>query len=138
MGLAAKHIRRALKTKRERHGPSALTSAERDLLMVSRFLMAIESNTLPELLAILSRSELLEVFDGLSAIGAASMAHLVLETVARVARIDGLGQSIRDSTAIATVARELAAACTPEREAVEIALLKFAFEQANMSATSSS
>lgn len=121
-GLVAKHIRRALETKREQEGPAALTSAERHLLMVSRFLVAIESDTLPDLLAELSLSEQVAVFDGLKTIGAASMAHVVLEAVARIAPLEGLRPSARDAADIVTVAGELAAACAPEREAAEIAL----------------
>jgi hypothetical protein len=53
--------------------------------MVSRFLVAVDSNTLPALLARLSLSELFEIFDGLNAVGASTTANLFLEALHRLA-----------------------------------------------------
>ena len=134
MALPAKHIRQALESKLERDGASALTAAEWHLLMVGRFLVAVESNTLPDLLGKLTLSQLFEVFDGLNAVGASTTANLLLETLHRLAPVLGVEQSARDANAIATVARELLSACQANRETDELCLLKFAFEQSESSA----
>lgn len=63
MAPPAKHICRGLETKLERDGAPALTAAEWHLLQVDLFLIAVESNTLPDILVKLSTSELLQVFD---------------------------------------------------------------------------
>jgi hypothetical protein len=133
MGLAAKHIHQALHSKLERDGSLSLTWAESRLLRASRFLLAVESDTLPKLLADLSPSELFEIFDALSAIGATSTANLWLETLHRLAPFFGVEKAVRDVNAIAAIALDLASACRPGREADEICLLKFAFEHSESS-----
>jgi hypothetical protein len=106
--------------------------------MVSRFLVAVDSNTLPALLARLSLSELFEIFDGLNAVGASTTANLFLEALHRLAPVVGVEQPIRDADAIATVAQDLLTACRGHREADELCVLKFAFEQSESSTSSSS
>jgi len=136
--LPAKHICRALESKLERGGASALTAAEWHLLMVGRFLLAVDCNTLVDLLVNLPLSELFKVFDGLNAVGASTTANLLLETLHRLAPVLGVEQPACDLNAIAAVARELLTACQANREADELCLLKFAFEQSGSSKPTSS
>jgi hypothetical protein len=129
VALPAKHICRALESKLKREGVSALTAAEWHLLMVGRFLLAVEYNTLTDLLFNLSQSELFKILDGLNAVGASTTANLLLETLHRLAPVLGVEQPGRDLSAIAAVARELQSGCRDNREADELLLLQFAFEQ---------
>ncbi len=136
MALPAKHICRSLERKLERDGAPALTASEWHLLMVGRFLVAVESNTLPDLLTKLSMSEWFQVFDGLNAVGASTTANLLLETIHRLA--PGAGKPVRDANALAEVAQALLTACQANREADELCLLQFAFEQSESSKPNSS
>jgi hypothetical protein len=129
MALPAKYICRALESKLEREGAVALTPAEWHLLMVGRFLVAVESNTLADLLLNLSLPELFKVLDGLNAVGASTTANLLMETMHRLAPILGLDQPGRDVGVIAGMARELQMECQDNRESDELCLLQFAFEQ---------
>ncbi len=130
VALPAKHICRALESKLNREGASALTPAEWHLLMVGRFLLAVESNTLADLLFNLSLPELFKVLDGLNAVSASTTANLWLDTLHRLAPVLGVEQPARDVDAIAAVVHELQFAYQANREADELCLLQFAFEQA--------
>jgi hypothetical protein len=130
VALPAKHICRALESKLKREGARALTPAEWHLLMVGRFLLAVEYNTLTDLLFNLSQSELFKVLDGLNAVGASTTANLLRETLNRLAPVLGVEQPARDVNAIAAVARELQSGFRDNRETDELLLLQFAFEQA--------
>jgi hypothetical protein len=129
VALPAKYISRALETKLERDGEAALTAAEWHLLLVGRFLLAVECNTLTDLLLSLSLSELFKVLDGLNAVGASTTANLLLETLPDLAPVLRVEQAARDVNAIAAAARELHTECRDNREADELCLLQFAFEQ---------
>lgn len=104
MGLAAKHIHRALHNKLERDGSSALTWAESRLLRASRFLLAVESDTLPNLLADLSSAELFEIFDALNTIGSTSSANFLRESLQRLEPFFVVEKGVCDASAIATIA----------------------------------
>jgi hypothetical protein len=129
VALPARHICRALESKLERDGAPALTPAEWHLLMVGRFLIAVECNTLADLLANLSLSDLFKILDGLNAVGASTTANLWLETLHRLAPVLGVAQPARDVNAIAAVLQEQQTAYQASREADEVCLLQFAFEQ---------
>lgn len=130
MALPAKHICRALEGKLKREGAPALTPAEWHLLFVGRFLLAVENNTLADLLFNLSLSELFKVLDGLNAVGASTTANLLRESLHRLAPVLGVEEPARNVNAIAAVARELQSGCRDNREADELLLLQFAFEKA--------
>jgi hypothetical protein len=127
VALPAKYISRALETKVE--GQAALTAAEWHLLMVGRHLLAVENNTLADPLVNLSLSDLFKVLDGLDAVGASTTANLWLDTLHRLAPVLGVPQPARDLNAIVVVVRELQTAYQANREADELCLLQFAFEQ---------
>jgi|SRR5271167_420968 len=137
MGLAAQHIYHALQSKLGQDGSLALTSAEWRLLRASRFLIAVDGNTLPMLLADQSAPELFEICDALGAIGASSTANLLLESLRRLVPLISVEKALRDVNAIATIALPLAAECKRGREADEINLLKFAFEHSASSGVDS-
>jgi hypothetical protein len=129
VALPAKYISRALETKAERDGEAALTAAEWHLLMVGRFLLAVECNTLADLLFNLSPAELFRVLDGLNAVGASATANLLLEALHGLAPVLRVERAARDVHAIAAAARQLHTECQCNREADEVCLLQFAFEQ---------
>jgi hypothetical protein len=130
MGSAARHVHQTLQSKIGQGGRRALTWAESRLIRASRFLIAVDSNTLPSILLDLSRSELFETSDALSAIGATSTSNSLLQFLRRDEPSFGAEKAAQDMNALAAT---LSAACKPNREADEIRLLKFSFEHSEWS-----
>jgi len=126
MSDAVEFVSQAVRRRLLRDGASALGESEWHVLRVSHLLNAVGRGTLERLLADTPISELIDVADGLDAIGAPNAGERLRTATEKLAVANDPGNGLARADVVAASARLLAEQLGAMRGAIELQLLEFA------------